>query len=53
MVPNKLSVRVRQTLQTDGELHGVTRTNDVLNLELGELGIEAKLLHDTRVLVRR
>lgn len=52
MVPNKLSVRVRQTLRTDGELR-VTRTNDVLNLELGELGIKARCLHDTPVLVQR
>ena len=43
---------VRETLKTDGELH-VTTTDDVLDLELRELGIEAKLLDDSRVLARR
>jgi hypothetical protein len=41
----------RQTLETNGELD-VTRPNDVLNLEVGELGIEAELLDDARVLAR-
>ena len=48
----ELSVAVRQTLETDGELD-VTRADDVLDLELRELGVEAELLHDTRVLARR
>ena len=43
---------VRQTLETDGEFD-VTRANDVLDLELGKLGIEAELLDDARILARR
>ena len=41
-------MRIRQPLQPDGKLH-VTRAHNVLNLELGELGIEAKLLYDARI----
>jgi hypothetical protein len=39
------------SVQTDGKLD-ITAAYNVLNLELGELGIEAKLLHYPRVLVR-
>jgi hypothetical protein len=38
-----------QTLETNGELD-VTRSDDVLNLEIRELGIKAKLLNDASVL---
>lgn len=38
-----------QTLQADRELD-VTRADDVLDLEVGELGIEAQFLDNTRVL---
>ena len=41
----------RKTLQTDGELD-VTRANDVLNLEVGELGTEAEFLDDPSILAR-
>lgn len=41
-----------QTLQSDGELN-VARADDVLNLEVRELGIEAKFLDDARVLAGR
>lgn len=40
---------VGQTLKTNRELD-VARTDDVLDLELGELGVEPELLHDPRVL---
>lgn len=43
---------VRETLQANGELH-VTTSDNVLNLELGELGVEAQLLDNTCVLTRR
>ena len=43
---------VRETLQTNGELE-VTRADDVLNLELGKLRIEAEFLNDAGVLARR
>lgn len=52
LIRAELSVRVRKSLQTNGELN-VTGAHDVLNLELGELGVEAKLLDDTRILARR
>jgi len=41
----------RKTLQADGELD-VARTDNVLDLEVGELGVEAELLDDARVLAR-
>ena len=41
-----------KTLETDGELD-VARTDDVLDLEVRELGVEAELLDDTSVLARR
>ena len=40
-----------QSLQTDRELD-IARADDILNLEIGELGIEAELLDDTGVLAR-
>ena len=40
-----------KTLETDGELD-VARTDDVLDLEVRELGVEAELLDDTSVLAR-
>ena len=42
----------RKAFETDRELH-VARADDVLNLEVGELCVEAELLDDTRVLARR
>lgn len=38
-----------KTLQTDRELY-IARSNDVLDLEVRELGVEAKLLNDTSIL---
>ncbi len=43
---------VRKSLKTDGELD-VARADDVLDLELRELRVEAKLLNDTRIFARR
>lgn len=40
-----------KTFETDGKLD-VARSDNVLNLEVRELGVEAKLLNDTRVLAR-
>jgi hypothetical protein len=40
-----------QALETNGELD-VTRSDDVLNLEVGELGVETELLDNTRVFTR-
>jgi hypothetical protein len=40
-----------QPLQTDGELD-VARADDVLDLEIGKLGVETKLLDNTRVPAR-
>ena len=52
LVAAELSVAVRETLETNGELH-IATADDVLDLELRELGVEAKLLDDPRVLARR
>lgn len=52
LVTAELPVAVRKTLQTDRELD-VTTADNVLDLELRELGIEAKLLDDPGVLARR
>lgn len=38
-----------KTLQTDGEFD-VTRANDVLDLKVRELGVEAEFLNDARIL---
>lgn len=40
-----------KAFKANGELD-VARTHNVLNLEVGELGVEAKLLDDTRILAR-
>jgi len=40
-----------QALQADREFD-VTRSDDILNLEVGELGVESELLDDARVLAR-
>jgi hypothetical protein len=40
-----------ETFETDGELD-IARADDVLDLEIGELGVEAQLLDDTCVLAR-
>jgi len=40
-----------QTLEANGELD-VARADDVLDFEVGELGIEAELLDDARILAR-
>ena len=37
-----------KTLQTDGEFD-VTRANNVLDLEVGELGVEAEFLDDSSI----
>lgn len=52
LIRAKVVMARRQTLQANGELD-VTRTDDVLDLEVGELGIETKLLDNTRILARR
>jgi hypothetical protein len=41
-----------ETLETNGELN-VARSDNVLDLEVGELGVETELLDDTRVFARR
>lgn len=41
----------RQTFETNGKFD-VARSDDILDLEVGEFGIEAELLDDTRVLPR-
>lgn len=45
-------MRVGEALEPDRELD-VARADDVLDLELGELGVEAELLDDARVPVWR
>lgn len=52
LIGAEVVMATRQTLQTDGELD-VARADDVLDLEIRELGIEAKFLDDTRVLAGR
>lgn len=47
-VAGELPVAVVEPLQTNGELD-VARSDDVLNLELCELGIKAELLNDAGV----
>ena len=41
-----------QTLKTNGELD-ITRPDDILDLEIGELRIESEFLDDTRIFARR
>ena len=43
---------VGETLQADRELD-ITGANDVLNLEVSELGLESKLLNDASIFARR
>lgn len=45
-------MRAGEALETDRELN-VTRADDVLDLKVGELCVEAQLLDDARVLARR
>lgn len=40
-----------QPLQTDGELD-VARADNILDFEIGKLGVETKLLNNTRILAR-
>ena len=51
LVTAELSVAVRKALKTNGDLY-IAAAHDVLNLELGELGVEAELLDDACVLAR-
>ena len=52
LVAAELSVAVRKPLQTNGKLD-VTAANDVLDFELGKLGVESKFLNDTSIFARR
>lgn len=52
LVGAKVVMAGGKTLKTNGEFD-VARSNDVLNLEIGELGIKTKLLDDTSVLAGR
>lgn len=52
LVTAERSVRVRETLEPDRELD-VGGSDDVLDLELGELGVKPKLLDDSRVSVTK
>lgn len=47
-ITREIAVGVRETLESDRELD-VARADDVLDLELGELGVEAKLLNNSGV----
>ena len=49
LVTAKLPVAVCKPLQANRELD-VTTANDVLDFELGKLGVESKLLNDASVL---
>lgn len=49
LVRAEVVVARRQTLQADGELD-VTGADNVLDLEIGELCVEAQLLDDPRIL---
>jgi hypothetical protein len=49
LIARELSMAVCQSFQTDGELD-ITTAHNILDLEFGELGIETKLLYDSRVL---
>lgn len=51
LITTELSVAVRKSFQTNGELD-VTTAHNILNLEFRELGIEPELLHYTCVLAR-
>ena len=51
-VRTEVVMATSQALQTNGELD-VAGTDDVLDFEIRELGIEAELLNDTRILPGR
>ena len=51
LIGAEIVVLGRQTLETDRELD-VARADNVLDLEVGELGIESQLLDDACVLAR-
>jgi len=48
LVRAKVVMLASQTLQSDGEFD-IARPNDVLNLEVGKLGVETKLLDNASV----
>ncbi len=50
-IRTEIVMATSKTFKTDGELD-VARANNVLNLEVRELGIEAELLNDTSILAR-
>src|SRR6266498_3250958 len=43
-----MAMRISQTFQTNREFH-ITRSDNVLNLEIGEFGSKAEFLNDTCV----
>lgn len=49
LIRAKVVMATGQSLESNWELD-VTRSNNVLDLEVGKLGIEAKFLDDTRIL---
>lgn len=51
LITAELAVAVRKSLQSNGELD-VTTANNVLDFELGKLGVETKFLDDAGVLAR-
>lgn len=51
LVRTEIVVTRGQPLQTDGELD-VARADDILDFEIGKLGVETKLLDNTRVFAR-
>ena len=51
LVRAEVVMATSQTFETDGELD-VARSDNVLDLEVGELGVEAKLLDNTSVFTR-
>jgi len=52
LVRTEIVMARSQTLQTDGKLD-ITGSDDVLNLEVGELGVETELLDNASILSRR
>lgn len=52
LIATKLTMAVCKPFKTDRKLD-ITGAHDVLNLELGEFGIKAQFLHNTRVFTRR
>lgn len=51
LVGTEIVVTRGQPLQTDGELD-VARADNILDLEIGKLGVETKLLDNSRILAR-